>query len=81
MEEGGSRLADDFRSESKAGDRNAAPAQSKLVQDIMSRQAEQESALRGGRAEVVDETKAAEAAGVAPGGGGIRLMRMKKTGE
>lgn len=43
-DEANTRLADELRSDGKS-DRSA-PAQSKLVQDIMSRQAEQEAATR-----------------------------------
>lgn len=63
------RLAEDVR----LANRSAADAQSKLVQDIMSRQAEQEAANKTVSEPVVDE-KADDNKG-----GGIRL-RMRKPG-
>jgi hypothetical protein len=45
-DETNSRLADDLRADGKNG---GASAQSKLVQDIMSRQAEQEATSRSGK--------------------------------
>jgi len=79
-DESNARLADDLRSESKTQDRSNASAQSKLVQDIMSRQAEQEAAARSGRADSVEDGKAVDG-GSAPQGGGIRLTRMRKSGK
>lgn len=79
-DEANTRLADDLRSESKTQDRSNASAQSKLVQDIMSRQAEQEAATRSVRADSAEDAKAA-AESNAPQGGGIRLTRMRKSGK
>lgn len=80
-DESNARLADEMRAESKgSGGSGSGPAQSKLVQDIMSRQAEQEAAASRGRgAEAAEEAKGE--GGTVQGGSGIRLTRMKKTGS
>lgn len=67
----GSRLGDDVRAESKGDDSNP---QSKLVKDIMSRQAEQEAQSR----KADDQTKSEQEE--AKSSSGIRLGRLKKTG-
>lgn len=69
------RLVDDVRAESKSGE--GADPQSKLVKDILSRQAEQEAsrAKKDDKAEAKpdpDDTKA--------GSSGIRLGKLRKTG-
>ena len=79
----GARLVDELRAESKGGDESASNPQSKLVQNIMSRQVEQEAAAGGNKKdskavspiETVDESKQGDGSG-----GGIRLNRLRKTG-
>ena len=70
------RLADDLGAEAKSSGAGGEP-QSKLVKDIMSRQVEQE-APRVNKNEAVEEKGSPDAAA---GGSGIRLGRLKKTGE
>jgi TRAF3-interacting protein 1 len=68
------RLADEVKAEAKGG---AGGPQSKLVQDILGRQAEQEAARKTGVPEAaVDETKGEDASG-----GGIRISRLRKTSD
>ena len=65
--------------EAKSSGAGAGGADSKLVKDIMSRQAEQEAAGRVNKAvEIEDEAKGS--GGNEAGGSGIRLGRLKKTG-
>ena len=71
------RLADEVKADAKGT--AAAPAQSKLVQDILGRQAEQEAARKSG-ASVPTEIAADETKGNEDNGGGIRLGRLRKTG-
>ena len=68
-----SRLGDDVRAESKGDDLNP---QSKLVKDIMSRQAEQEAQSRT----KTDDPQAKSDQEEAKSSSGIRLGRLKKTG-
>jgi len=70
------RLADEVKPDTRAvqGD-----PQSKLVKDILSRQAEQEAA--NANPVVAEEEKSSAATAEADGkGGGIRLGRLRKTG-
>ena len=69
----GSRLGDDLHAESKGDESNP---QSKLVKDIMSRQAEQEAQSRG----KADDPQTKSEQEEAKGSSGIRLGRLKKTG-
>lgn len=69
------RLADEVKAEAKGG---AGGPQSKLVQDILGRQAEQEAARKTGAA--VPEAAVEETKGEDGSGGGIRISRLRKTG-
>lgn len=73
------RLVDEYqRTDSKpTNEQSTSGAQSKLVQNIMSRQVEQEAASRGGKVaiEAAEETKGNDAAP----SGGIRLNRMRSS--
>lgn len=80
----GSRLADELRADSKGGDDvEVSNPQSKLVQNIMSRQVEQEAVSGKGKdskpgaspIETIDESKQDNS------GGGIRLNRLRKPGS
>lgn len=80
------RLADDMRAESKSGDAGGITRndpQSKLVKDIMSRQAEQEAQGRApvSNTKIVDESKHMQEEQTVAGGSGIRLTRLKKTSK
>jgi TRAF3-interacting protein 1 len=81
-EEAGSRLVDELRADSKNDDTNANNPQSKLVQNIISRQVEQEAAAGGKN----KDSKAAaspietEDSKQSDAGGGIRLSRLRKPG-
>jgi len=70
------RLADEVKAEAKGG--AAGGPQSKLVQDILGRQAEQEAARKTGPAAA--DAAADEAKGDDASGGGIRLGKLRKTG-
>ena len=70
------RLADEVKAEAKTG--AAGGPQSKLVQDILGRQAEQEAARKSGTAPA--DAAADEAKGDDASGGGIRLGKLRKTG-
>jgi len=69
------RLADDVRADGKAG--SQADRESKLVRDILGRQAEQEAARNPQANRREEENKANDDAAPA---GGIRLGRLRKTG-
>jgi len=69
------RLADDVRADGKAG--SQADPESKLVRDILGRQAEQEAARNPQSNRREEDTKASDDAAPA---GGIRLGRLRKTG-
>ena len=76
-----SRLTDATLAESKSGnDGNAAGPQSKIVKDIMSRQAEQEAAAKGVESQEKDVPEDASAKAAPDAGGGIRIGRLRKTG-
>jgi len=77
-----SRLADEFRAESKASE-NSSGVQSKLVQNIMSRQVEQEAAARTGKTiiEAAEETKGNNSDAANAPSGGIRLNRMRSSSK
>lgn len=80
-DETNNRLADEFKADAKGdtnGVSNPGNPQSKLVKDIMSRQAEQDAAARAGaKNEGSEETKnfVTDAQG-----SGIRLGKLRKTG-
>jgi TRAF3-interacting protein 1 len=71
------RLADDVKAESKSS--AGGEPQSKLVRDIMGRQAEQEAARKAGAATVENKEVAEETKGDTEVGG-IRLGKLRKTG-
>jgi len=73
------RLADDVQSDSKSG--SGGGPQSKLVQDILGRQAEQEAARLGASGQASSNAAAdEETKGEETGKGGIRLGRLRKSG-
>ncbi len=74
-DESDQRLADDVRADKKGAASTGADPESKLVRDILGRQAEQEAARNPNANRRQDEEKAEE-----PSGGGIRLGRLRKTG-
>ena len=70
------RLADDFKSTTR-NNNGSTDAQSKLVKDILSRQAEQDAAARSQTNQPVEESKVVEE----NKGSGIRLGKLRKTGN
>jgi hypothetical protein len=72
-DESGTRLADEVNADDKGTDANG--AQSKLVKDILSRQAEQQAAQK------IDQDVAEEKTEEKPSGSGIRLGRRSKSGN
>ena len=76
-----SRLTDVAVAESKSGDDANAPGpQSKIVKDIMSRQAEQEAAAKGVESQEKDAPEDTTSVAKSDAGGGIRIGRLRKTG-
>lgn len=73
-----SRLADDMKQDMKKD--NNSDTQSKIVKDILSRQAEQEAASRTSGAQSTVEDDSAAASKDDASKGGIRLGRLRKTG-